>query len=137
VTESAGSGRRSGSGRRLGDRGSVVLEYAILLPAVLAMLFVCVQVALYSYARSVAQTAAEEAVNAQRAYGASADAGSKAADKVIGAQGDTLKGPSVRVTTVNGEVRVVVTGTTQSVLPGFGGYHVTQTASGPVERFRR
>jgi Flp pilus assembly protein TadG len=116
----------------------VVLEYAILVPVVLLMLFTCVQVALYSYARSVALTAAEEGANAQREYGASGDAGWNAAHKVLTAQGDTLKSPRVFVTTdAAGEVHVRVQGTTQSVLPLFGGYVVTQTASGPVERFRR
>ena len=114
-----------------------MLEYAILVPCVLAMLFGCIQVAMYSYARSVAQTAAHEAVNAQRAYGSAPHAGSSTGFAVIKRQGDTLNRPQVQVSTRNGEVRVVVSGWTQSVLPGFKGFHVTQTASGPVERFYR
>jgi Flp pilus assembly protein TadG len=137
VTDSVDAGRLFRWRRRPADRGSVALEYAILLPSVMAMLFGCIQVALYSYARSVALTAAEDGANAQRAYDAAKGSGKDAADKVIGRQGDTLRNAKVRVTNVNGEIRVVVTGRTQSVLPGFHGYHVSQTASGPVERFRR
>ena len=138
MTFGASMCRRLGEGRRRDDRGSVVIEYTIVVSAVLLLLFTCVQIALYSYARSVALTAAEEGVNAQRAYGASSDAGSTAANKVINTQGDTLKSAHVTVTTsAGGEVRVLVTGTTQSVLFGFAGFSISQTASGPVERFQR
>ncbi|HEY2792486.1 MAG TPA: TadE/TadG family type IV pilus assembly protein [Micromonosporaceae bacterium] len=119
------------------DLGSVALEFALVLPAVIALLFTSVQVGLYSFARSVALTAAEEGANAQRAYGAAGNAGQSAAARLLRGQGDTLRDWKVSVTTVNGEVRVTVTGLTQSVFPGFDGYHVRQTASGPVERFVR
>jgi Flp pilus assembly protein TadG len=115
----------------------VALEFALVLPAIIVLLFTSVQVGLFSYARSVALTAAEEGANAQRAYGAADDAGQLAADRLLVKQGDTLRNWKVSVTTVNGEVRVVVTGRTQSVFPGFNGYRVSQTASGPVERFVR
>jgi Flp pilus assembly protein TadG len=121
--------------RRRDDRGSVTLEYAIVVPAVLALIFVCVQVALYSYARSVALTAAEEAVNAQRVYGAPAGAGSDRANYVLTNQQDAVLGWTVTVTTVGGRVQVTVTGRSLSVFPGVSGYPVHQTASGPVERF--
>jgi Flp pilus assembly protein TadG len=123
--------------RRLGDAGSIALEFAIVLPAVILLLFSSIQVGLDSFARSVAQTAAEEGANAQRAYGASTGAGDRAAAKLLRTEGDTLRHWTVTVTTVNGEVRVVVTGRTQSVFPGFPGFRVSQTASGPVEQFVR
>ncbi len=134
------TGRREGSRRaplrlRRDDRGSVALEYAIVVPAVLVLIFLCVQVALYSYARSVALTAAEEAVNAQRVYGAPAGAGQARADHVLTAQSDALIGWRVSVLTGGGRVRVTVTGRSLSVFPGVSGYQVSQTASGPVERF--
>jgi Flp pilus assembly protein TadG len=119
------------------DRGSVTLEYAILVPAVLTILFLCIQVALYSYARSVALTAAEEGANAQRAFGAPAGVGKDRANDVINRQGDTLSGVTVTVTTTGGEVRVTVTGRSLSLFPGVNGYRVSQTSSGPVEQFHR
>ena len=117
------------------DRGSVTLEYAIVVPAVLTLIFLCVQVALYSYARSVALTAAEEAVNAQRVYGAPPGAGQARADRVLTTQKDAVIGWKVSVRTVAGRVRVTVTGRSLSVFPGVKGYSISQTASGSVERF--
>jgi Flp pilus assembly protein TadG len=113
------------------------LEYAILVPVILTMLFTCIEVALYSFARSVALTAAQEGANAQRAYGASDGAGEAQADKVITAQGDVLQGWQVSVTTTGGEVRVTVTGQSLSLFPGVAGFSVSQTSSGPVEEFHQ
>ncbi len=129
--------KRLASGRQEGlDRGSVVLEFAILVPVVLVMIFLCIQVALYSYARSVAITAAEEGVNAQRSYNAAAGTGYARAQTVIERQGDTLSGWSIDAPApVGGELRITVQGTSLSVLPGVPGFHVSQTASGPVEQF--
>jgi Flp pilus assembly protein TadG len=118
------------------DRGSVTLQYVILIPAMFALIFTCIQVSLYSFARSVALTAAEEGADAQRAYGAPGGAGQAKAEAIIASQGDTLRNPHVSVQVSGTEVVVTVTGLTQSVLPGFGGYQVTESASGPIEEFR-
>jgi hypothetical protein len=131
-------GRRPRIGRhRERDGGSSSLEYAILVPIVLTLLFTCIQVSLYSFARSVALTAAQEGVNAQRAYGALPGVGEQKADDVINAQGDVLQGWHVSVTTSGGEVVVTVTGTSISLLPGVRGYSISQTSSGPIEVFHQ
>lgn len=122
--------------RHVTDGGSVTIQYAIVVPSALALLFLCIQVALFSYARSVALTAAQEGANAQRAYGASTGAGRARADSIIAGQGDILRGASVTVSTSGGEVRVTVTGRSLSVIPGFAGYPISQTASGPLEAFK-
>jgi len=114
----------------------VALEYAIVVPIVLAAMFLALQVAMYAYARSVAQTAAEDAVTAQRAYGAPAGAGVAAADRVLDGQGNTLSRASVLPSRNGGEIRFTVSGESLSVIPGFH-LRVSQTASGPIERFRR
>jgi len=114
----------------------VTLQYVILIPAMFALIFTCIQVSLYSFARSVALTAAEEAADAQRAYGAQDGVGRAKAEAIIAGQGDTLRNPQVTVVIQGDEVVVTVTGRTQSVLPGFGGYEVRETASGPIEEFR-
>ncbi len=119
------------------DHGSVALEFAILIPGVLIMMFLCIQVALYSYARSVALTAAEEGVNAQRAYGASSGAGKAKAQAFIDRQGSTLIGAKITTTVAGGEIRITVTAKSQSLIPGFSGYSVSQSASGPIEKFSR
>jgi Flp pilus assembly protein TadG len=123
--------------RRGPDRGSVTLEFAILIPGVLVMMFLCIQIGLYSYARSVALTAAEEGVNAQRAYGAAGGSGRAKAQTIIERQGNTLTGYTITTTIAGGEVRITVTGHSQSLIPGMKGYTVSQTASGPIERFNR
>jgi Flp pilus assembly protein TadG len=121
--------------RRSPDRGSMTLQFVIVIPAMFLLIFTCIQVALYSYARSVALTAAQEGVNAQRAYGAAGGVGLAKATDIIDRQGDTLQGAKVNVKVQGGEVVVTVTGRCQSVLPGFAGYQIRQVASGPIEAF--
>ncbi len=131
-------GRRPRVGGRRGrDDGSSTLEFAILVPIVLTLIFTCIQVSLYSFARSVALTAAQEGANAQRAYGAAPGAGAAKADEIIKAQGDVLQGWNVSVTTSGGEIVVTVTGRSLSLFPGLDGYSVSQTSSGPIEVFHR
>lgn len=113
----------------------MTLQYVILVPAIFLAIFSCIQVALFSFARSVALTAAQEGANAQRAYGAPPGAGQARAMSVILGQGDMLQNPHVQVVTQGNEIVVTVTATTQSLIPGFTGFQVTETASGPIEEF--
>lgn len=118
------------------DDGSVAVEYAIVAPIVLAVLFLAIQVAMYSYARSIALTAAQEGLSAARAYDGSAGDGSARAYDFIGrASGDSLSGARVSVNRGGEQATVTVTGRSLSLVPGISGFTVSQTASGPVERF--
>jgi hypothetical protein len=117
------------------DRGSITLEYAILVPVVLLMLFTTMEIALYSFARSVAQTAADEAVNAQRGYQADDGVGIAKAQAVITSQGDVLSNWHIVPGGTGTEVTFTVTGQSISLFPGFPGFSVSQTASGPKEAF--
>jgi Flp pilus assembly protein TadG len=119
------------------DRGSITIQYLILIPAMFALIFTCIQVAMYSYARSVALTAAQEGVNAQRVLGADPGAGYAQANRVVTREGDTLSRVRITVRRNGNEIVVTVAGRTQSVLPGFDGYSVSQTARGPIEEFTR
>ncbi len=114
----------------------MTLQFVIIVPGIFLAIFSCIQVALFSFARSVALTAAEEGANAQRAYGAPPGAGQSRAMAVIQQQGDMLQNPQVQVVTQGGEIVVTVTWTTQSLIPGFSGFQVTETASGPIEEFQ-
>jgi Flp pilus assembly protein TadG len=71
---SAGPGRRRAHARRLAsterDRGTSPIELVILLPTIVLALFASIQVAVYFLARAQALAAAQEAVTAQKAYGA-------------------------------------------------------------------
>ena len=116
--------------------GSVTLEVAILGPALLLLIFTIVQASLWFYARSLAQSAAEEGVNAGRVYGAPATAGIARAQAFLDQHAtDTLTDTSISTAgTTATQVSVQVTGHALSVLPGVGGMTVTQTAVGPIER---
>jgi len=46
-----------------------------------------------------------------------------------------LQNPHVQVVTQGNEIIVTVTATTQSLIPGFSGFQVSETASGPIEEF--
>jgi len=134
-------GRRRPSRRRplardQRDRGATTLQFVIIVPVVFALVFGCIQVSIYSFARTLALTAAQEAVSAQRAYQAPDGVGAARAWTVIHSQGDTLRNATVSVKIVGNNIVATVTGLTQSVLPGINGYPVSQTASGPIEEFR-
>ena len=117
------------------DRGSSTLEFAIIVPALFLAIFTCVQVALWSYGRSIALNAAHEAVNAQRVFGAAPGVGQARSEAFIAAQGDSLLDSKVTVEIRGNEVFATVRGQTLSLVPGFA-TNVTQVASGPVEEFR-
>ncbi len=106
------------------------------MPAMFLLIFTCIQVAMYSYGRSIALNAAHQAVNAQRVFGAAPGVGLAHARAFIRAQGDSLRDPHVKVVVRGNEVFATVTGRTVSLIPGFSGYHVSQVASGPIEEFR-
>jgi len=134
-------GRRRPSRRRplardQRDRGATTLQFVIIVPVVFALVFGCIQVSIYSFARTLALTAAQEAVSAQRAYQAPAGVGAARAWTVINSQGDTLRHVSVTVHAVGNNIVAVVTGVSQSVLPGINGYEVKATVSAPIEEFR-
>ncbi|WP_326550831.1 TadE/TadG family type IV pilus assembly protein [Micromonospora sp. NBC_01813] len=125
------------------DRGAAPVELAILLPGILLLLFASIQVASLFLARTVALSAAQQAVSAERGYDA---LGSGNADTGVGAQRaaefiadagdwldpDPLPGP---VVAPNGRyVSYTVSGTALSLVPGVT-FTVSETANGEIERF--
>ena len=119
------------------DAGSVSVEIAILFPVLLALIVAIVQYGLWFHARSLALAAAQEGVTAARTYGAEPAAGPARAREFLTAHGaGTLTDVTVAPTTPGaGQVGVQVTGRSLSLLPGVPGLVVTQSASGPRERF--
>ena len=113
----------------------MTIQYVILFPTMLFLIFSTVQVALYSYGRSIALTAAHEAVDAQRVFGAKAGVGAAKGRAFIAGRGDALTNFQVVVSVNGNEVTAVVTGQVVSLLPGFSPFAVRQVASGPVEEF--
>lgn len=123
--------------RRRPDNGSITLEVAILGPALLALIFAVVQAGLWFYARSLALAAANEGVTAGRAYQAPAGAGVARAQTFIADHaGDSLLDAAVSDGGSDAAtVRIRVTGRALSVLVGFDGLTITQSAEAPRERF--
>jgi Flp pilus assembly protein TadG len=116
--------------------GSITLEVAILGPALLLLIFTVVQASLWFYARSLALSAAQEGVNAGRAYHAPAKAGIARAQAFLNEHAtDTLTDTHISSTgSTATQVSIQVTGHALSVIPGIGNMTVSQTAVGPIER---
>lgn len=117
------------------ERGQVAVEAAVLFPALLVLLFVVVQLGLWSVARSVATAAADEGVRAGRAEGTGPATGSHASRSFLGQKaGRFLTHTTVTAAgSTRDEIRIQVHGDALSVIPGH--YPVSGQARGPVERY--
>ncbi|MFJ8579009.1 TadE family protein [Micromonospora sp. NPDC093277] len=117
------------------ERGANPVELAVVMPAILVLLFGSIQLAVWFVARSTALNAAQSGVNAQRAFQAPPGAGRDRATSFLHAAGDWLVDwPAPTCTTTATEVTCTVTGRSLSVIPGVH-FAVRQTAHGPVERW--
>lgn len=132
--------RRTRGGWRLrarglrGLRGEGPVEFAILTFPMLLFTFMLVQASLVWYAHSVALGAATQGANAGRLYGSSPNAGRTRAVQFLDRVGPALRDPAVTASINGNQVTVVVRGKARTVIPGLT-FNVTQSASGPVERF--
>ncbi|GAA3785627.1 TadE/TadG family type IV pilus assembly protein [Streptomyces chiangmaiensis] len=118
------------------DRGDTSIQMAIVFPFVLLATVAVIQASMWYYARQIALTAAREGLTVARAYQSSPAAGATQAREVLGrTAGDSLRGYSVSVSSNGQRVRVQVSGTALSMIPGVSGLQVSQSASGPVERW--
>lgn len=124
-------------GRRWRDeRGDTSIQMAIIFPFILLATVAVIQASMWYYARQIALTAACEGATAARAYQSSPGDGAARARAVLGrTAGDSLHGYSVSASSDGQRVRVQVSGTALSMIPGLPGLHITQSASGPVERW--
>ena len=118
------------------DRGDTSIQMAIIFPFVLLATVAVIQTAMWYYARQIALTAAREGLTAARAYQSSPAAGAAQAQAVLGrSAGDSLRGYSVSASSDGQRVRVQVSGRALSMIPGVSGLQITQSASGPLERW--
>ncbi|WFE36845.1 TadE family protein [Micromonospora sp. WMMD975] len=119
------------------ERGANPVELAVMMPAIMVLLFGSIQVAVWFVARSTALNAAQTGVNAQRSYDAAPDAGRDRATDFLRRSGDWLvgwdkTGPTCVATAT--DVTCTVRGRSLSVVPGVD-FEVAQTAHGPTERW--
>ncbi|MER5913008.1 TadE family protein [Streptomyces sp. NPDC001982] len=118
------------------DRGDTSIQMAIVFPFVLLATVAVIQASMWYYARQIALTAAREGLTAARSYQASPGDGAARAREVLGrTAGDSLLSYSVFASSSGQRVQVQVSGTAQSMIPGLSGLKITQSASGPVERW--
>ncbi len=117
------------------ERGAASAQAVLVFPALLFVIMLIVQFALWAHAGSVAEAAAQDgAAIARRADGTTARA-EAAANESLNSLGPrmltTRRVDSSRSAT---EARVTVSGTVISLVPGVR-LRVHETAAGPVERF--
>ena len=118
----------------------------IILPALLFLIFLGIQFALWFHASHVALAAAQEGARAARVANATSPATARAAEQagedtanqfLTGVAPTLLSNTSV-VATVSGgydRVRVDVKGDGVTIVPGFT-VKISEHSEGPVERFR-
>ena len=118
------------------ERGAASLAQTVLVaPTLLAVLMLIVQVGLLLHARNVAEQAAQQGAAAGRAYDGSESSAKGSTLAYLASLGDrTLQGRSVTVKRTPETASVTVSGTVISVVPWLD-LHVSESASGPVERF--
>lgn len=120
---------------RAKDRGSFVLEWVIVFPVLLALIFGIVQAGLHFHARSIASGAASEGVHAGTLTTGSTGSANAAATQFITSAGDGMfTSSSVSTVRTATTVTVTVTGRSLSLVPGVTLPEIHQTVSCPIER---
>jgi Flp pilus assembly protein TadG len=130
----SGRGRRHGPGHGQDD-GYSVLEAVIVVPAMLLLTMLVVQYALLWHGRHVAQAAAQDGLQAARAFQATPQAGEQAARAYLAQVApNLLRNVDTRVEQSATTVTVTVDA---DVLPlmTFGTLTVSERAAGPREAF--
>lgn len=129
MTAVAATDRRPGRG----DRGGGPIEFAIVLPLLLTLIFTVAHLGLFFLGRQAALSTAQIAVDGERAYGAPPGAGLERARAFLENAPAWLNDVEITVENDGQQVVATVTGTTPTVVPGLT-LTVSQTAVGPVER---
>jgi Flp pilus assembly protein TadG len=118
------------------DRGDTSIQMAIVFPFVLLATAAVIQASMWYYARQIALTAAREGATVARSYQSSpADGAARARSVLARTAGDSLRNYQVSAGSNGQRVRIQVSGTAMSMIPGVSGLQVTQSASGAVERW--
>ncbi|MFG2885726.1 TadE/TadG family type IV pilus assembly protein [Streptomyces sp. NPDC048297] len=120
---------------RRSDRGALSLELSMIVPLAFLMLFGLIQGGIWFHGRSVAHHAAQQALDAQRVYGAPDGAGQEAGHEFLAGMGGSLANPQIHVNAGADTVSVQVEGDVIMLVPGWR-VHVSQTVQAPVEKFR-
>lgn len=117
------------------ERGAASIQTVLTYPIVLLLIFGMVQGVLYFHAQNTAQSVANGAVQVARVEGGSTAAGQAEAASRLARGGDAFATVDVRVTRGQETATATVVGLAPSIVPGFRGLRIEQSATGPVERF--
>jgi len=118
------------------ERGSASLEVVLIFPAVILLIALIIQFALWEQATHAAIAAAQDGVQVARLEGSTASAGKSRAEDFLQQTARTLiSSPVVTASRNNETAMVTITGTVTSLVPGLH-LQVEGSASGVVERFR-
>lgn len=115
----------------VGERGSLSLEWAILIVPVMALLFLIFQAGIYQHTLDVARSAAQVGAQAGRTLNAPAGAAQRATTEYLANTGG-LDGAQITATTGR-DVTVTVTGQVPSIVPLVSLRPITATATMPKE----
>jgi hypothetical protein len=119
------------------ERGAVTLELVLAFPFLLALLLLTAQFAMFYFGEEAAHTAASQAVAIARAQGATSGTGQAQGQQILDqVAGGTLPQRSITVTRGAGQATADVTGTIQSLIPGFH-LHVSAHAAAPIETWTK
>ncbi|WP_406692798.1 TadE/TadG family type IV pilus assembly protein [Saccharopolyspora sp. ID03-671] len=120
---------------RRDERGAVTAELVLAVPALLLLILLIAQFAIWAHATHIAQAAASQALSAARVQGASSTDGHAEAAAVLNQLGaGPLKNPHAIVNRGPEQSTVEITGQAAPVVP-FLDLPVRGRAAGPSERF--
>lgn len=118
------------------EHGTASTQVVLVTPAVLLVIAMVFQFALYAHASHVVTAAAQHGAAAASVEGGGAAEGRSRALEVIGrSDRGLLRGPEVETSRDGNRSRVVVRAGVVSLLPGIS-LSVSGVADGPTERFR-
>ncbi|KQY56063.1 hypothetical protein ASD11_16475 [Aeromicrobium sp. Root495] len=126
---------------RRGERGTSAIEFSIIAPVFLLLVFTIIQTGLYFYARNTAQSAAREGVSYLRLAGNNSDprsfrGGAEQLTESYATKLGRLKNVTAVGTIDETTGRVTMTVVGDVVLPLGGNVSVSQSSQATLEQFR-
>jgi hypothetical protein len=116
--------------------GSSTVEAVLVIPVVMLILLTVIQFALWAHASEVTQLSAAAGDRVARSVNGDSAGGVAEAEAVLARSGsDVQSGSAVASVAPGDEVRITVTGSALSILPGLS-LPVSATQVGPIQEFR-
>ena len=121
---------------KVSQMGSTIVEVVIMLPAIMLVILLGVQVALWAVAEEVVQAAAATGSQIGAGAGGSPAAGASAVQSYLSAHGGKLiSNPSIRIDSASGFIDVRVSASALQIIPLFH-LGVSAVRVAPLQKFR-